>query len=235
MNSPIRLSNTRRNLFGTRINTDQLKTELTTIWKDQCERQKRNWNFDFELLKPVTVSGDNFSVCQSPIRQIRRFEWTQVQVSARKKEFGIASSYLESNKRFESDDDEEDDGELVVPQFYQQQRVAKMKKEVERLKQVRMDVVAKIQKQMAADVVITKTDVNISKSIKKVKKQVDGGLIITLSENRKDTLRSAKVGKRVMSKKDVQVDSRQPKISGMLKQRKRRQGGDDNDNGPVKY
>ncbi len=228
MNSPIRLCNTRRNLFGTRLNTDQLKTELTTIWKDQCERQKRNWNFDFELLKPVTAGSavnDSFCGCSSPIRQIRRFEWTQVQVSARKKEFGMAPSSVQCDS-----EEEEEDGELVVPQFYQQQRVAKMKKEVERLRQVRMDVVAKLQQQQVVETVRIK---KVTK--KKVEDELASGLIITLSENRKDTLRSAKVaGKRARSKREVAVDyARQPKISGMLKQRKTRRG--DEDNRPVKF
>ena len=61
------LANTKRNLFGIRLNHDQLKQDLKDMWKDQMERQKQNWNFDFEQLKPAA----NPTVA-------KRFEWTQV-------------------------------------------------------------------------------------------------------------------------------------------------------------
>lgn len=44
---------TKRNLFGIKLNHDQLNRDLKEMWKEQIERQKVQWNFDFEKLKPV--------------------------------------------------------------------------------------------------------------------------------------------------------------------------------------
>ena len=43
----------RRNLFGIRLNHDQLNRDLKQIWQEQIEKQKVQWNFDFEKLQPV--------------------------------------------------------------------------------------------------------------------------------------------------------------------------------------
>jgi hypothetical protein len=43
----------KRNLFGIRLNHDQLKDDLKEMWREQVERQKVKWNFDFETLKPL--------------------------------------------------------------------------------------------------------------------------------------------------------------------------------------
>ena len=68
------LGNTRRNLFGIRLNHDQLKQDLKDMWKDQIDRQTQNWGFDFENLKPIDKN----------IEISKRFEWTKVKTQHNK-------------------------------------------------------------------------------------------------------------------------------------------------------
>jgi len=68
--SPI-VASTRRNLFGIRLNHDQLKQDLNDMWKDQIDRQNQSWGFDFQKLKPLDNQADN--------ENSQRFEWTKVQ------------------------------------------------------------------------------------------------------------------------------------------------------------
>lgn len=219
MNSPIRMSNTRRNLFGIRLNHEQLNQDLTTVWKDQIDRQKKSWNFDFETLKPLTNDDLELLNSQSPIRNIKRFEWCPATV----KKNPVSRSY-----NFNSDN-EEDDEALAVPQFYQHQRVKKMMKESEdfnRLKQVRLNTIAKVKQEATTKTTVTsKKPAATKKTTKKSDKPVPS-LIITFSENRKDTLRSAlsKKAKKTRTSTGSGSDDgmKQQKISCMLKQRKRK-------------
>lgn len=72
--SPMLGSGTRRNLFGIRLNHDQLKQDLKDMWKDQIDRQTQNWGFDFENLKPLDKNIEN-----KEYKSIaKRFEWTKV-------------------------------------------------------------------------------------------------------------------------------------------------------------
>lgn len=41
----------KRNLFGIRLNHEQLKQDLSKILRKELEFQKQKWNFDFEALK----------------------------------------------------------------------------------------------------------------------------------------------------------------------------------------
>ena len=67
-------NNIRRNLFGTRLNHDQLKDDLKDLWKEQVERQKLKWNFDFETLKPLADSTNHKSTQDAK----PQFKWTKV-------------------------------------------------------------------------------------------------------------------------------------------------------------
>lgn len=227
MNSPVVLSNTRRNLFGIRLNQDQLKTDLNVIWKEQVERQARRWNFDFESLRPLDSEG-SVLMHSSPIRMMKRFEWSEVrslprqqQQKQQKQRYGQPVKYA----MYESED-EEFDQELAVPAFYQHQRVRKMhqeeKSQAQRLKQVRLDTIAKCQSEKTqANVGAKKAKASPKKVTKKTRAQKTAtatpGLIITFSENRKDTLRSATV-----STGDKKAKTKQPTILNLLKQRKQR-------------
>lgn len=229
MNSPVVLSNTRRNLFGIRLNQDQLKTDLNVIWKEQVERQARRWNFDFESLRPLDSEG-SVIMHSSPIRMMKRFEWSEVGSAPRQNQQQRFSGHPIKYARYESED-EEFDQELAVPAFYQYQRVRKMhqeeKSQAQRLKQVRLDTIAKCQ----SDKTLTQTSIvpkNVKVSPKKVTKKkvtqkkttvakVAPGLIITFSENRKDTLRSATTGG-----SNKEAKTKQPTILNLLKQKKKR-------------
>lgn len=222
MNSPIRLSNTKRNLFGIRLNHEQLKQDLTTVWKDQVDRQKKSWNFDFETLQPLTGEELELLNSQSPVRSIKRFEWCPASV----KKNPVSCRYNFNSEN----DDEEDDDALVVPQFYHHQRVKKMMKESEdfnRLKQVRLNTIAKVKQEAITKTTVTAKKAASKKTTKKAKQSPLPSLIITFSENRKDTLRSAlsKKAKKAKTSTGNSSDSdgmKQQKISCMLKQRKRK-------------
>jgi len=67
--SPV-VASVRRNLFGIRLNHDQLKQDLNDMWKDQIDRQNQSWGFDFQKLKPLDNKDSKSS---------ERFEWTKVQ------------------------------------------------------------------------------------------------------------------------------------------------------------
>jgi hypothetical protein len=47
----------KRNLFGVRLDHNQLNRDLKEMWQEQIERQKVQWNFDFEKIKPVADSA----------------------------------------------------------------------------------------------------------------------------------------------------------------------------------
>ena len=57
--SELAAASVKRNLFGIRLNHDQLKQDLNTMWKEQLEMKQKRWNFDFENLKPVSHSSPN--------------------------------------------------------------------------------------------------------------------------------------------------------------------------------
>jgi hypothetical protein len=82
--------NIKRNLFGIRLNHDQLKDDLKDMWKEQIERQKLKWNFDFETLKPLanptttTTTSTTSATPKKPKRLLNDenattgFKWTKV-------------------------------------------------------------------------------------------------------------------------------------------------------------
>ena len=223
MNSPVVLSNTRRNLFGIRLNHEQLIHDVTNTWKAHTELQKRQWNFDFDQLKPLGEENLETINNSSPIRQIKRFQWSPIRSQ------NICDLNHQGTLNFDDSDEESDDA-LVIPQFYQQQRVKKMQKELSqeaRLKQVRLNTIAKLQGKPSGETLNVQNEKSLKRS-KATKKTVNMKLtpdvIITFSENRKDTLRSA-LAKKSKAKSPVKSSSvdtmKQPKISNLLKQRKR--------------
>lgn len=91
---------TRRNLFGIRLNHDQLNRDLKEMWQEQMEKQKTQWNFDFEKLKPVEAGGAveqadrimtrtrtrSISMCEreEPVHSMpaeKRYRWKRVSTS----------------------------------------------------------------------------------------------------------------------------------------------------------
>ena len=236
MNSPVRLNNTRRNLFGIRLNQEQLKTDLTSIWKEQVDRQARRWNFDFESLRPLDSEG-SFLMHSSPIRTLKRFEWTQVgcsgghRASQRFYSGHVMTAFDQSEVDFEEYDEEYDEA-LAIPAFYQYQRVQKMEHEQARLKKVRMETIAKIKANTQSTQVVLPSAVTKKPKVQKVNKNkvakvtstkasLTPGLIITFSENRKDTLRSATAGNcNSDTNNNKDNKTKQPTILNLLKQRK---------------
>ena len=118
----------RRNLFGIRLNHDQLKQDLKDMWRDQIEQQKQRWNFDFETLRPTHVKSASQSNDQN-----ERFKWTRVTYYAPGlPQSSMAPSGFDRNELFnnsqgdyedyESETEQEDDDALAMPQFYKYQR-----------------------------------------------------------------------------------------------------------------
>jgi len=137
------LSSIKRNLFGIRLNHEQLKEDLKEMWKEQIEIQKYKWNFDFEKLKP-TSSKQTASASSA----LNRFKWTRVntktqsypnvdemQISAfnqdelvfmlKKKERNQATNDMMDDEETDEEEEEEDEA-LAIPQFYKYQRKMKL-------------------------------------------------------------------------------------------------------------
>jgi len=219
-------NNAKRNLFGIRLNHEQLKQDLKDMWSDQVERQKQMWNFDFEHLKPLDQSSVSNSSNVNTDENTTRFQWSQMSTKCNQfyGEKDASSHTLATFNKSELNDtedyetEEEEDDALVVPMFYKYQRRAKMNDEQNRLKIIQLgssssssNAFTKLNNS-GKSIVSTKKRVtrsnnknmnannNIGGSKKLHKPQarrpsltmsVQSNLIITFSENRKDTLRSA--------------------------------------------
>lgn len=211
--SPMVLNKTRRNLFGIRLNHDQLKQDLTEMWKDQIDRQNQNWGFDFEKLKPLDrVANEPNNLMKSPVRNTR-FEWTKVNTRMNPyynetTKSSESVSYLQTtfdkqelNSTSESDyetEEEEYDDALAVPTFYKYQRREKMNQPQNRLKfiQIAPKSVEKFpstskQTKSTGKKQTKRTKMHRPSVRRSALTPVQKNLIITFSENRKDTLRSA--------------------------------------------
>jgi len=174
----------KRNLFGISLNHDQLRNDLIEMSRDQLSVQSQRWNFDFETLKPLE---------ENP-----RFEWNKLTIKkpilaydSDQSEMAFSSfASHEIESELEREHEEEDDEALAMPAFYQMQRVQKMKENKFSIKQF----VQIGNKTTAAGSLSAKQE---NKTVKKKKKSTkkrstNPQLIITFSENRKDTLRSSK-------------------------------------------
>lgn len=229
----------KRNLFGIRLNHDQLNRDLKEMWKEQVERQKLQWNFDFEKLKPVNRVSPRSCKSLDDIAHssFNRYDWIKVNtyyapsinnpgvqsislpthlldssmsppdmaISAfDKAEIDYEHSYHNSHENIEDsyerdsegeDDEEEYDEALAVPQFYKYQRRLKLHEENTRsqafsgLRQGKQEMK---QKQIKNNVKVSNSNKNLkTKRLNPAQKLLTQNLIITFSENRKDTLRSA--------------------------------------------
>ena len=240
-------NSTRRNLFGIRLNHDQLKQDLKEMWKEQIERQKREWNFDFEKLKPISSSSSHSSSSNN-----LRFEWNKVNTKTSQvvssslpgsivlstfdqdeiEQRGVRRRVISGERRRtnysdheedeqDSEEEEEDDEALAIPTFYKYQRRQKLNEEQNRLKFMFTFSSPRMTKSNASSSSVIIPSSAIKKNVKKVFKTAKKGpnlvpsnkskikvlknvqhqtpgtsgesknLIITFSENRKDTLRSA--------------------------------------------
>lgn len=243
--------NIKRNLFGIRLNHDQLKTDLNTMWKEQVEVQKVKWNFDFETLKPVKQQDENAN----------RFKWTKVNfntaaqtpiksdfclAAVTKEELELKMNYFEEQQ----ENCEEEDEALAIPQFYKFQRRLKLSEDKNRINQLNNQLTStpvkdskdKTRQQEPVEIKTGPVEDKLQKPkpVKKTSKLL--GLkqevhqIITFSENRKDTLRSASSSNSKASKvvksdssafKSKEASSngdnmKQQSLLDMFKQRKRR-------------
>lgn len=163
---------TRRNLFGIRLNHDQLKQDLNELCREQLDSQKQRWNFDFETLKPINQEQQRFDWNAQSVKPIH---YNKVEI--------CLTTFNDLDDEYEHH--EEDDDCLAMPAFYQLQRIQKMKQTEFNLKKFM---------QLAT---VQQNEPLKKQSKKKVrntkKRSSNSKLIITFSENRKDTLRSSRL------------------------------------------
>lgn len=242
-------NNIKRNLFGIHLNHDQLKQDLNEMWQDQLERKKCEWNFDFESLKPIEKINNN--------NNESRYEWNQVKTTnLNQTNSDLVLTTFDSSELFSDDDHEEEDDEaLAMPAFYKYQRRQKLNGfKFIQIEQPTTTTTTKIVKQQQTAFSKLKQQSNTNKlsnnrclhkpkPVKQTTKASKQNLIITLSENRKDTLRSAVAStsststKRDLTNKSSKSAFKQPNIKSssiestpmkqqslldMLKQRKRK-------------
>ncbi|CAF0957023.1 unnamed protein product [Brachionus calyciflorus] len=195
--------NLKRNLFGVTLNSDQLKQDLNTMYKEQIEIQKVKWNFDFENLKPVESNTD-------------KFKWTRINLTENTNNKYI-STLLNDNDNILVDKENLNSLKTNdIPQFYKQQRSLKL-----------IDNNTPVLK-------VQETEIVKPKPVKNTKNSKLHGLnqIITFSENRKDTLRSASASTKVVKSTSSAFSSKtlvkktdnmkQTSLLDMLKQRKKK-------------
>jgi hypothetical protein len=215
------MSSTRRNLFGIRLNHDQLAQDLKDMWQESIDRQNQNWGFDFQKLKPLEKSQAIEKKQQSP-QKPSRFEWSKVSTKMNKfyneTELKAATfdkqELLPMNSDYETEEEEEDDA-LVIPTFYKYQRRQKINEEQNRLKLISQltkaqskatkgssnNAFSKMNNSAGSNKIVHKPSALKAISSSSTQKKTplkrsaikcgNRSLILTFSENRKDTLRSA--------------------------------------------
>lgn len=194
------MESTKRNLFGVRLNHDQLKQDLTEMSREQLDFQKQKWNFDFETLKPLTTTTTS-----------NNFDWKKLNAE-NPVNYIQAEIVITTLDEFCSEDEEEDknDKALLVPAFYKLQRVQKMKESaklcIKKFIQLATTCAAKPPKPKNKKPTTTATS--------KKNKSINTQLIITFSENRKDTLRS--------SRNNSETNLKQPTILSSFQLRKKK-------------
>lgn len=197
-------ANLKRNLFGVSLNHDQLKQDLHSMWKEQIQVQNVKWNFDFETLKPIESGSD-------------RFKWTECQVVDNTNSKYTSTLLNETDNLNLDKENINSNKSNDIPQFYKQQRSLKL-----------IDNIAPIIKKQDNDELIKPKPIKTTKAAKSL------GLsqIITFSENRKDTLRSASSSNKVTKSSNSAFTAKQENnktdnlkqqsLLDMFKQRKKR-------------
>lgn len=218
--SPAHLSSTRRNLFGIRLNHDQLAQDLKDMWQESIDRQTQNWGFDFQKLKPIEAVDKKQKKTDPKVNQ--RFEWSKVSTKMNKfyNDTEVKPATFDKQELLSSDyeteeEEEEEDDALVIPTFYKYQRRQKLNETQNRLKLINQlsagkskatafskmnnSGAASANKKMhrpsarkATQVPDTKQKITTRTPKRLANKSIGNkSLILTFSENRKDTLRSA--------------------------------------------
>ena len=226
----------KRNLFGIRLNHEQLKEDLKEMVKEQMEAKKYKWNFDFEALKPLAQApaapSSRKLFSEDSTESSIRFKWAKVNAiySSTEPEMAMSTfdktelNYVKDYNFIVSDgeeDEEEDDDALAIPQFYKHQRKMKLNEEKNRLQYLKttrpssakseridsargFEPIFKYAQKSALQRANSKkqqprktTKLAKPKAVKRANQTSlalspsTQNLIITFSENRKDTLRSA--------------------------------------------
>ncbi|RNA11547.1 hypothetical protein BpHYR1_048207 [Brachionus plicatilis] len=239
----------KRNLFGIRLNHDQLNRDLAQMWKEQMEKQKQQWNFDFERLRPVNMSRASKSLNDLSLSDPQRYDWIRVNTyfapsafqslslpdhlldTSLSPDFVISAfdkreiDHVYKNRSSLCDDEteteEEEDEALAVPQFYKYQRrlklITNLNQDCSEDKENKKCKDAKVKKPLAKSTRRRRTRLNEGKKLTQ-------SLIITFSENRRDTLRSAQ-NISAVNKKDKKDNLKQQSLLDLFKERKRKTSG----------
>lgn len=135
----------KRNLFGCRLDHEELHADLQQMLAEQRRVKSAQWSFDFETLKPMTGGRVQWRRVRVPIKPSSNTNSPTQQ--DRDDEKYLMISTTESDDDEEHDDDEEDDEALAVPEFYKRQRRLKLA-EVDKN---RMNVLANTANQVASN------------------------------------------------------------------------------------
>ena len=106
--SPERKSSLNRNLFGVRLDHEQLRHDLNELKREHIETMSQKWSFNFETFEPLKAVNSNLN-----------YEWVSTRVDN-------INKFSKSFDAGLSDDDQENDGVRDTPKFYIQQRVRKL-------------------------------------------------------------------------------------------------------------
>lgn len=189
--SPERKSALNRNLFGVRLDHEQLRHDLNELKREHIEAMSKKWSFNFETFEPLKAVNSNLN-----------YEWVSTWADNNINKF---------SKSFDaglSDDDQENDGLRDTPKFYKQQRFTKLGDA--KTRSVSLSPV----KARKLKPIKHRNGTELAQDL----------MIITASDERKDTLKSAQC-----LSTGVKDNFKQQTLLELFKQRKRRNvGNDDN-------
>lgn len=134
-------SSIKRNLFGCRLDHEQLQSDLQQMFAEQRRVKSAQWSFDFETLRPiqggrvswrkVKVSNNMSDEKENPTPNPTIAKPDEIKTKPEEKKFNIYASteisvLIGSDEDYDDEEEEEEDEALAVPEFYKRQRRLKL-------------------------------------------------------------------------------------------------------------
>lgn len=114
----------KRNLFGCRLDHEQLHADLQQMLAEQRRVKSAQWSFDFDALRPIESDRVQWRRVRVPIKPSTNSSPTSPTPQERDEQKYLFISGIESDE--DDEHDEEDDEALAVPEFYKRQRRFKL-------------------------------------------------------------------------------------------------------------
>lgn len=122
------MSSIKRNLFGCRLDHEQLHADLQQMLAEQRRVKSAQWSFDFDTLRPIESDRVQWRRVRVPVKPSTTTSTLSSPTSPTPQERDdqkyLFISGIESDE--EDEHDEEDDEALAVPEFYKRQRRFKL-------------------------------------------------------------------------------------------------------------